>query len=391
MKTIAIGAVALAAIALTGCCEKCNDEVAVTVNGKALMKSEIDADVAKMLEAQKDRIPAEQMENAKSAFGEQIAQTFVMKALLLGRAAELGMDKISDAELEKRKKEFEEANAGRPGAPKTFEEFAEKYPLGKERAIQELRDGAIIQNMLEKEVSAKIVIDPKKVEEELVRAKKVAEEAVKKGEEAEAKIKKLHKELSAFSGKELETKFAEAAKANSDCPSKSKGGDLGEFAHGQMVPEFDKVAFELEPFKLSEPFKTQFGWHIVMTTKKIPAVEAKGDTPASPEKVQASHILAMTPRVPKTVPTKEQVEKNLKRGDEQTALRTYFEDLRKKAKITAPLYPSILPPAERPAAAAPAKASAAKDAAAKAAKAVAKPVETKPVETKPVEKPAEKK
>ena len=384
MKTIAIGAVALAAVALAGCCEKCNDEVAVTVNGKTLMKSAIDADVAKMLEAQKDRIPAEQMENAKKMFGEQVAQTFVMKTLLLGKAAELGMDKIDDAELEKRKKEFAEANAGRPGAPKTFEEFAEKYPLGKERAMQELRDGAIIQNMLEKEVSAKIKVDPKKVEEALAKAKKSAEEAAKKGGEAEAKIKKLHKELSAFSGKELEKKFAEAAKANSDCPSKEKGGDLGEFTHGQMVPEFDKVAFELEPFKLSEPFKTQFGWHIVMTTKKIPAVEAKGDTPASPEKVQASHILAMVPRGPKAAPTKEQIEKDLKRGDEQSALRAYFDDLRKKAKITAPLYPSILPPVENPAAApAPAKSAPAKDAAVKPA--------AKPAETKPAAKPAEKK
>ena len=292
MKTIAIGAAALAAFALAGCCKECKDEVAVTVNGKTLMKSAIDADVEKMIAVQKDRIPADQIENAKKMFSEQIAQTFVMKTLLLDQAAAAGMGAPDEAEIAKRKEEFAQANAGRPGAPKTFDEFAEKYPFGKERAEQELRDGVVIQNLLEKEVVSKIKVDPAKVEAELAKAKKAAEDASRKALDAEAKIKKLHKELSAVPADKLAEKFAEAAKANSDCPSKEKGGDLGEFTHGQMVAEFDKVAFALEPGKLSEPFKTQFGWHIVLTTKKTPAVEAKGDTPASPEKVQASHILA---------------------------------------------------------------------------------------------------
>ena len=58
--------------------------------------------------------------------------------------------------------------------------------------------------------------------------------------------------------------FADLAKAHSKCPSGKEGGDLGTFRKGQMVPEFDKVVFgDLPVGKVSEPVKTQFGYHIL--------------------------------------------------------------------------------------------------------------------------------
>ena len=62
--------------------------------------------------------------------------------------------------------------------------------------------------------------------------------------------------------------FAELAKKKSKDPGASDGGDLGFFTKEQMVPEFSAVAFALEPGKISDPVKSQFGWHVIKVEKK---------------------------------------------------------------------------------------------------------------------------
>ena len=57
--------------------------------------------------------------------------------------------------------------------------------------------------------------------------------------------------------------FAELARANSDCPSGSQGGDLGSFGRGAMVPEFETAAFALEVGEVSGPVETDFGYHLI--------------------------------------------------------------------------------------------------------------------------------
>lgn len=78
--------------------------------------------------------------------------------------------------------------------------------------------------------------------------------------------------------------FGEEAKFESDDPgSASKGGDLGWFVKGRMVPAFDSVAFSMDTGEISEPVKTQFGYHIILVEDKK---EEDGKV-----KVKARHIL----------------------------------------------------------------------------------------------------
>ena len=76
--------------------------------------------------------------------------------------------------------------------------------------------------------------------------------------------------------------FAAIAKEKSKDPSaKAEGGDLGYFTADQMVPEFSTAAFKLEKGQLSEPVKTQFGWHVIKLedkrTKPVPTFEQVKD------------------------------------------------------------------------------------------------------------------
>ena len=312
-------------------------KVAADVNGKKLTYGELDGDIAKLLAKQK--VPADRQEAMKKRFRDQLVQQFVIKTILLGEAETKGV-KLTGEELKKREDEFLKSVAGRPGAPKTIDEMLEKYPLGKERARKDFEESFVMRKLLEQEVASKIKVDEKALAEKFAAATSNYTASVKAVAGSEDKIKSLKKQLDGLAGDALTNKFAQLAREHSDCPSKAKGGDLGAFRRGQMVPEFDKVAFASEPLKVSDPVKTPFGWHLVMVTKKFPAVEAKDGKPAEPEKVQASHIL-ISARAPKEPPTKEAFEKQMKRAQEQQATRKYIDALRAAAKIDAPDFPAL--------------------------------------------------
>ena len=108
-----------------------------------------------------------------------------------------------------------------------------------DEAVKKFYDDAVKQISSEQEVHARHILVP--TEEE---AKKIEDE-LKKGAD-----------------------FAELAKKESKDPGSSDGGDLGFFTKEQMVPEFSKLAFALEPGKISDPVKTQFGWHIIKVEEK---------------------------------------------------------------------------------------------------------------------------
>lgn len=83
--------------------------------------------------------------------------------------------------------------------------------------------------------------------------------------ESEEKAKEIKEKI------ENGLSFEEAAGEFSTCPSSAQGGDLGAFTRGRMVPEFEDAAFDLEVGMVSEPVKTQFGYHLIKVEEKVPA------------------------------------------------------------------------------------------------------------------------
>lgn len=133
--------------------------------------------------------------------------------------------------------------------------------------VEEFKKMTLIKTILEKEVEGKAKLDPKAVRDfydkntdkfkmDSVRAKHIL---VETETEAEDILKRIQKGES-FSGL--------AKKHSKDKGSASKGGDLGFFSRGKMVPEFEKVAFSLKVGEVSNPVKTRFGYHIIKVTDR---------------------------------------------------------------------------------------------------------------------------
>jgi peptidyl-prolyl cis-trans isomerase C len=90
-----------------------------------------------------------------------------------------------------------------------------------------------------------------------------------------------------------EITFEKAAQTHSSCPSGSKGGALGSFRPGMMVPEFDKVVFSESVGEVHGPVETSFGFHLIEITYRGPVVEAS-----------AKHILVKTQEEAQALKTK---------------------------------------------------------------------------------------
>lgn len=89
----------------------------------------------------------------------------------------------------------------------------------------------------------------------------------------EKEAKKIINDLKTLKDEALKAKFIELAKSKSTGPSASKGGDLGNFSKGQMVPEFSTAVWGLKVGEITKkPVKTQFGYHVIYLEDKAEAM-----------------------------------------------------------------------------------------------------------------------
>ena len=182
--------------------------------------------------------------------------------LLLDRSQELDIP-VSAADIDAEVAKVTE----QVGGPENFKKALAAQGIDEESFRKELEKGAKVNKLVEQACSG--VPDP--TEDEVARffeahkaefvepPQVLCQHILVKGTSAEAfeKIRAIRERIVAGAD------FAEEAKKNSDCPSGAEGGSLGWFGRGMMVPEFDKVAFEMKKGEVSDIVTTQFGYHII--------------------------------------------------------------------------------------------------------------------------------
>ena len=183
--------------------------------------------------------------------------------LLLDRAQELDIPLMAadiDAEVSK--------VVTQVGGPENYKKALDAQDITEVQFRKELEKGAKVNKLVEQACAG--VADPTEDEvakfyeahkaEFVVPHQVLCQHILVKGSDDAAldKIKAIRERI--VSGG---ADFAEEAKKNSDCPSGQEGGSLGWFGRGMMVPEFDKVAFEMKKGEVSGVVSTQFGYHII--------------------------------------------------------------------------------------------------------------------------------
>ena len=182
------------------------------------------------------------------------------------------------------------------------------------------RRNIVIDNLMQKEVFSKITVteaDVKKFYDDNPDKFKMPERTqashilISADQKATPEDKKKAKEKAEAIRKRVAKgeDFATVAKAESNCPSAAKGGDLGYFGKGQMVPEFEKAAAALKLGELSDVVESPFGYHIIKVMDRKPA-----DT------VKFAEV-------------KDKIEDYLKGQKAQKPMSDYVEKIKKEAKV----------------------------------------------------------
>ncbi|MBN1456956.1 MAG: peptidylprolyl isomerase [Sedimentisphaerales bacterium] len=252
-----------------------DDKVLVTVNGVDIKQS----DVTELLGPQKEmmaKMGRPVTGDMEKQMEKRMLDMLVEKQIIRDKIASEGIV-ISDEDI---KAEIEEIAKQRGVSSEEFKQsLLERSGISEADFNEQVSISLGFEKLLEKEMEGKV----EKVTEEA--AKAYYDENIKQftnEEQAKASHILIDTRGKDEAGK-VEAKaqaedilkqvkdggdFAELAKTYSSCPSKSKGGDLGYFEKGRMVPEFSQAAFALNIGEVSDIVETQFGYHIIKLTDK---------------------------------------------------------------------------------------------------------------------------
>jgi foldase protein PrsA len=246
-RTVAGLATAALCVSLAACSGGSGGGATIaTVNGTNITKAEFDA----KLEA--------------SPAGKQTLSQLIQQALVEQYAKDKGLT-ASDDEI---KKQEDDIRAKYP--PGQFDQILKSQGLTEDDVHKILREQVLIQKAVDPQVKVtdadiKAYFDKNHAmmdKPEQVRARHILVADKKTADEVEAKLK-------------AGGKFEDLAKQYSTDPStKDKGGELGFFGKGQMVPAFQDAAFAAKVGEITAPVKSPFGWHIIQVEEKKPAVKA---------------------------------------------------------------------------------------------------------------------
>jgi len=220
----------------------------VTVNGKAITSQEVNQELMNATQGRFNTLPIEKQKE----LGQQFVQQLVANELMYGDAKKTG---VLNSKL-----------------------FKDEY-----KKIQEKVKKSIAIQVWQKKLHDKIKVSQKELKEyyknnkeEFVEKERVHARHILVKTEAEAN--KIIAQLKSLSGAKLKAKFIELAKAKSTGPSGPKGGDLGTFTKGQMVPAFNDAVFGMKVGTITpKAVKTQFGYHIIYLEDKMKAATRSFD------------------------------------------------------------------------------------------------------------------
>jgi peptidyl-prolyl cis-trans isomerase C len=258
--------------------------VIAKVNGEAINKADFEQAVNQAEQQAGSPVPADQRDRVFRDILDQMIGFKLLEQEVKSRKVPVP-DADVEAQLAQMKQQFPSEDA--------FKTALISQGMSLEQLKTEARQRLAISKLIEGEVAPKVSVKPEAVDAfykenpdkfqqgEQVHASHILITAAKDADVA-TKAKARAKAESLLKQARAGQDFAALAKANSQDPgSAPNGGDLGFFAPGQMVPQFNDVAFALKPGAISDVVETDFGYHIIKVLEKkagrtVPIDEARG-------------------------------------------------------------------------------------------------------------------